>query len=497
MDYALIGSMEARHRGTVLDLGGRKQRAVLAVLLLARDRVVEFDRIVDDVWDAAPPPKAMASVRAYVANLRRILDTPGESHRHRVITSADGYRLNLGSDAAIPDTVDIDLFDRFCATARDSWVARDAVTAERAASDALRLWRGTPLVDFRDHSFAYDEAQRLEQLYADTFEVRVDAQLSRGVGSSVISELESRLRVDPLRETLWVRLMLALHRSGRRADALIAFDRARSTLATELGIEPGEELVRTHDDVRGRRSKPPKTTHRSVFGRDDELEILHRSLRDARAGRGRIVVITGAGGLGKTALASEISADAQAAGFATAWSSLSVDDRKPVLWDWTRVLRRLGVEDSDAPDPLSPYATAVSLRAAIGSTPTVIVLDDFHLADAGSNEVLAHVEKWIAGAPLVVVTTWLDGSPDLPRRRTLGGSAPHEGDIAVLPLTGLDGDAVAALVQHLGGITPSPDVVARILARTGGNPLHVRDAVRLGLSDNGSPFVDDDRAEAN
>lgn len=227
MHYQLLGPMTVIHDDTEVTLGGLRQRGVLAALLLAAGRTVATDTLVEMVWADAPPAKPIASLRAYIANLRRLLGG------QRVVTDRSGYRLNLGTDR-----LDIREFETLVADSRRLLDAGDHVAAARTVERSLRLWRGVPLADFRDQPFVHYEMHRLEALRADALETRFEAQLGMGRSWELIAALETEVTAHPLREKLWAQMMLAMYRSGRRADALHAYGRVRTLLERELGVRP-------------------------------------------------------------------------------------------------------------------------------------------------------------------------------------------------------------------------------------------------------------------
>ncbi|MFN3006606.1 AfsR/SARP family transcriptional regulator [Mycolicibacterium wolinskyi] len=284
MHYLLLGPMSVVRDDQLVGLGGLRQRGVLAALLLAGGRTIDTDALVDMVWGDTPPPKPIASLRAYIANLRRILS--GD----RLVTDHNGYRLNLGSDL-----VDIREFESLVCDGRRLLAAGDDVAAARVLECSLRLWRGTPLADFRDQAFVHHEVHRLQALRVDALEARFDAQLGMGRNWELIAPLESEVAAHPLREKLWAQLMLAMYRAGRRADALQAYRRAHALLDAELGVEPGAELQRIAAAIRdeatelhwrrtGSAVSSPSARPSHVAGRSREVLRVHSALR--AAGRG-------------------------------------------------------------------------------------------------------------------------------------------------------------------------------------------------------------------
>lgn len=284
MHYLLLGPMSVVRDDQSVGLGGLRQRGVLAALLLAGGRAIETDTLVDMVWGDTPPQKPVASLRAYIANLRRILS--GD----RLVTDHSGYRLDLGSDL-----LDIHEFEVLVCDGRRLLAAGDDAAAARVLERALRLWRGAPLADFRDQLFVHHEVHRLHALRADALEARFDAQLGLGRNWELIAPLESEVATHPLREKLWAQLMLAMYRAGRRADALQAFQRVQAHLNAELGVEPGAELQRLAERIRGeapelrwrrldsvRAWSSVRPSH--LAGRSHEVLLVHSALRAASRG---------------------------------------------------------------------------------------------------------------------------------------------------------------------------------------------------------------------
>ncbi len=210
-----------------LPLPGGRPRALLALLLLHRNEIVSVDRLIDALWPDAPPTSARKAVQVYVVQLRRIL---GEGP---LLTRGPGYSVRMA-----PDQLDLERFERLVASARRAAPAGAAT----ALHEALALWRGAPLADVADGTFAQLEIARLEDLRLAALEARVDADLALGAAGELVPELEAAAAAHPLRERLWAQLMIALYRDGRQAKALETYQRARRLLAEEVGLEPGAAL---------------------------------------------------------------------------------------------------------------------------------------------------------------------------------------------------------------------------------------------------------------
>jgi DNA-binding SARP family transcriptional activator len=226
MEFRLLGPLEVRDGDRAVALGGVKQRALLALLLLNVNRVVPRERLIDELWGEHPPETAVASVQVYVSRLRKLLPAGA------LETRPPGYLL-----AVEPESVDLQRFRRLTAQARSA----DPGEASRLLEQALGLWRGTALAEFVEEPFARVEAGRLEELRLVALEDRFEAELALGRHRELVAELEPLIAVEPQRERLRAQLMLALYRCGRHGEALAAFQEARAVL-DELGLEPSSAL---------------------------------------------------------------------------------------------------------------------------------------------------------------------------------------------------------------------------------------------------------------
>ena len=236
VDFRILGPLEVRANGDRLRLGGRKQRALLAVLLLNANKVVSRDRLIDVLWGEKPPPTASHTLDAYLSRLRKALASDGDGEV-RLITLAPGYVLRIA-----PDQLDLARFERLAA---DGQRALDAGEPELAAAklrQAEALWHGRPLADLEFEPFARADVQRLEQLGVGNVEQRVEAELALGRHEMLVPELEALVTGHPLRERLRGQLMLALYRSGRQAEALAVYREGRVLLREELGLDPCPQL---------------------------------------------------------------------------------------------------------------------------------------------------------------------------------------------------------------------------------------------------------------
>ena len=232
LEFSILGPLEVAEDGRVVRLGGPKQRAALAILLLHANRVVSVERLADDLYAGAPPVTAVTQVQRQVSELRKVLGAAA------IETRSPGYVLHVE-----PDRLDLDRFERWTHEAGQAHNRSDHATAVELAAKALELWRGAPLADVAYEPFAQTAIGRLEELRLAALEQRFEAELALGRHASVLAELEALVWDNPLRERLRGLLMLGLYRAGRQAEALEAYRTARELLVGELGIEPSRALA--------------------------------------------------------------------------------------------------------------------------------------------------------------------------------------------------------------------------------------------------------------
>ena len=382
-EMRLLGPVQAVRAGREVPLGGPRQRAVLALLVLEAGRVVPAGRLVEELWRGSPPPGAATTLRSYVSRLRSALGPEAA-----VVARGGGYAISTG-----PDGLDARRFERLVAAGRDALAGGRAVAAGARFREALGLWRGPALADVLEVESLALEAARLEELRVAAVEARIEADLAAGLHAEVTGELERLVAEYPLRERLWCLLMLALYRGGRQADALDAYRRARAMLTDELGLEPGQELRELEQAVL-RQEVPPATPDQqrhnlptrltSFVGREDELATLGKLL-----GQARLVTLTGPGGAGKTRLAVEFAAGMVDRFSDGAWLADLASVADPDLVD-AQVMEALGMRRAGGVPVLE--ALAYRLRSA----DLLLVLDNCeHLLDACAGLVAA----LLSGAP--------------------------------------------------------------------------------------------------
>jgi len=237
MEFRVLGPLEVVGEQGPISLGGPKQRVVLAHLILRAGTLVPAERLIDEIWGEEPPETARNTLQTYVYRLRKLL---GDG---RIEAQGGGYLLR-----ATPEEVDSDRFETLVRRAKQE-VDTDPMRAAASLKEALALWRGTTLADLSEEPSLRGEVARLDELRLSATERRIAAEIALGGHSTVVSELEALTARYPLRERMWANLMLALYRSGRQAEALSTFERAREVLSEELGTEPSPELQRLHEQI--------------------------------------------------------------------------------------------------------------------------------------------------------------------------------------------------------------------------------------------------------
>jgi DNA-binding SARP family transcriptional activator len=259
LDFRVLGPLEVATNGTRLPLGGAKQRAVLALLVLHANEVVSADRLIDDLWGETPPESAANMLQGYVSHLRKTLEPGrGRGDHELLVSRPPGYMLQLGADQ-----LDAVRFERLASEGRGMLANRHPDAAAERLRTALALWRGGALDDLAYEAFARAEIDRLEELRLQTLEDRIDADLALGRHEDLVAELHELVDRYPLRERLRAQLMATLYRCGRQAEALEVYLDARRALTDELGVEPGpalrdlQQAILRQDPALGTPAPPP------------------------------------------------------------------------------------------------------------------------------------------------------------------------------------------------------------------------------------------------
>ncbi len=298
--FRILGPVEVLVDGAAAALGAPKQRALLALLLANRRRVVPAEQLIDGLWGEDPPASALQSLQVYVHGLRRALGA------ERIETAGRGYRAVVAEQE-----LDLDRFERALERGRAALEASRIDDAEEELRHALALWRGPALADLPEEARRPAEAERLEELRLTALELRLEAELASGRHDAVVAELETLTAEHPYRERFLEQRLLALYRCGRQAEALEVYRHARRALADELGLEPSpvlqnlEKAILRQDEslaapaAATRSTRPLPVPPTALVGRRLELAAVSALFRDEGA---RLVTLTGPGGTGKTRL---------------------------------------------------------------------------------------------------------------------------------------------------------------------------------------------------
>jgi DNA-binding SARP family transcriptional activator len=427
MRFRVLGPLEVDTDGGPIALGGQKERLLLALLLARPNQVVPVETLVRGLWGERPPRSAGKTLQSHVVRLRRALE-PGRARGAAgevLVTREPGYLVRVA-----PGALDAERFEELTAQARCALAAGAADAAESMLREALGLWRGQAFEEFLDTDFGAAEADRLAELRLVALEDRNEADLRLGRHRELVAELEGLVREHPLRERLWAQLLIALYRAGRQADALLAYQRARSILVEELGIDPGAELRRLQAAVLAQDpglDLPPtaeaaaarelpealRIVGPAFVGRADELRWLRAAWREAIHGRGGVVFLIGGQGMGKTRLAAEFAREVHDRGGWVLYGPCTPPPHGPLQpfaqalagWDTSR-------RDMPAPDPeRSPAVFGQELAGLLAGRPdraVLLALDDLHLAEMPALEALAGLAAAAATRRLLVLGAYQD-----------------------------------------------------------------------------------------
>src|SRR5262245_31319149 len=413
--FGILGPLAAGiDGGQRLELSGRKQRELLALLLINLNRCLPAGQIAAALWRGEPPAGAVVTLRSRVSHLRHRL--AGLGAQAALVTRRAGYGLFVR-----PDQVDAGRFEHLLERGREALRSGDAEGAARLLAEALSLWRGSVLDDLGPPEFANAEAARLEELRLVALGHRIDADLALGQHHAVIAELERLVAAHPFRERLHCQLMLALYRSGRQADALAVATSVRRHLADELGVDPSpalrdlETAILRHDpalqlaenevDDMARPTVPPSalTKYHPPSSAHSLVTRARLSERLRAGGRRRLILIHGPAGFGKTTLAAQWRKVLIDEGVTVAWLTIDGDDNN-VVWFLAHLLEAvrsvqptIGADLRQAMEERGEGAARSVLTSLInqideGGTRIVFIIDDWHrITDAATIEALAYL----------------------------------------------------------------------------------------------------------
>ncbi len=535
MEFRVLGPLEVRRDGVVVDVGGARQRSVLSRLLVGRGDVVSVDRLLHDLWDGEPTPSALGVLQAYVSHLRRALE-PDRRPRAAatvLVSRAPGYALHGWSDA--------EHFAELLHRGIEQLSAAQPAAAAETLDEAIGLWRGAAYADVADETWAAPEAVRLEELLLVAREHRLAAALALGQAHASVPELERLVAEHPLREGLWRLLALALYRTARQADALDALRRARTLLAEELGLDPSpalrelERAILDHApdlgenvplaDLAGSASPyllgdaapaVPEVAepHADVMvGRTAQLDEIRRTADEVlRSGRPRSVVVVGPAGIGKSRLLDQVDLELRGTGWIVATARCHETSGAPALWPWLQILGELDVASplppdlaslvsgtapdraSERPTDRATTATPATAAPATGDAsaarfrqhesirryltgvaqqhPLLVVIDDVQWADTASVQLLADLFALSRTGQILAVTATRPRDDDAHADTWVRLDRAGGRRVA---LTGLSADDLEQLAADAGHALPG----TLLLERTGGNPFFARETLRL------------------
>jgi SARP family transcriptional regulator, regulator of embCAB operon len=246
--YEILGPLRIVDDNGPHSIAAKKMQAALALMLILHDQVVSTERLIYEIWRDRPPRRSMAGIHVYVSHLRKLLARPSDQaecgNRNRIVTTSSGYMLRLGCDA-----VDFEDFRAGVEAGKEHYRAHRHQEAMASFDDALRLWRGTVLDEIREGPVVNGFVVRHEEMRLECIELLLSSALSLGKHREIVGYLYSLVQDHPLHEDFYQKLMFALYRSGRRADALRVYQSARDTLRSELGLEPSRPLRQLHQKI--------------------------------------------------------------------------------------------------------------------------------------------------------------------------------------------------------------------------------------------------------
>ena len=535
LEINVLGPLEITWDGRVADVGGVKARALVARLLMDRGLVVSVDRLVDSLWGDHDAGGAQIALRSTISRVRKRLRDAG-APADLIVTRAPGYLLDVPAQVT-----DARRFEELVTEGRLQLARRRPREAARLLAEAEGIWRGSAYSEVRDEPFARAEARRLEELRLAAVETRIDSELTVGRHQALIGELATLTGAHPMRERLWSQRMLALYRSGRQAEALRVFQDLRSILVAELGIDPGHDVtwmehailtqepvldfpaprerepggaagsrvVTSTPDYRVRGSTSPNEA--PFVGRSRESSLLRDWWASVRDGDGRLLLVDGEAGIGKTRLVVELARAVEqevlvlwgrcdegpitpfqpfAEALGRYFRALSAD-RISQMPNWqlaelSRLVVRLREHapllEEETGDPESERyrffeAVAATLNELSSGGTMLLVVDNLHWADQPTLLLLRHVLRSIDAARIGIVGMYNDTEvPPDHRLRSMLADLRTVVPVETVHLQGLSPDAVAELVRDWQ--TAPPDLVPELCRLTDGNPLFLDEMLR-------------------
>ena len=385
----LLGPISAEAGGVRLGLGGRKQRAVFALLALQVNSPVALDRLVDELWHDEPPAQATQSLQSYVSRLRRTIsdaqsqdesgDRPEGQSIPQILTRPPGWMLMMRAE-------DVDAV-RFVELAHEGGSLLEAGELAPGAAmlrEALALWKGEVLADLEEMPFAVGERARLQDLRVTAVESLLWAELDLGRPTGVVEMARHAVSENPYRERAWCALMLGLYRLGRQAEALQVAHDLREVLGEGLGLDPSQEARLLQEQIL---TQAPELDHQTrvpaltpatpglaeaasevnasgsagFVGRHDVSKALDNLADDAMSGQGRFVVVDGPAGMGKSAVLQELTTRLEASGALVLRGGGVSAGATPALWPWVSILRQLVAAEPEVTEAARTGGSAAAL----------------------------------------------------------------------------------------------------------------------------------------
>ncbi len=525
VEFRALGPVEAVVAGRLVHLGAPKQRTLLALLVSWVGQPVTVDVMLEEIWAGNPPPSAMTSLQAYVANLRRVLEPDRAPRTPPTVLRTHGRGYLLDSRV-----VEVDV-QRFGERAKAGWQAWDRGDPQQALSEfeaGLALWRGQAYADVANAAWVVPEVARLEELRLSAVEGRCAALLAVGAHEVAVAELEAFMQSHPLREYGCELLSLALYRAGRQADALGVLRTNQKRLTEELGIDPRPALQRLERDIlnhapsldwhpnpamsvpigpaapRTAKGSPPSPVvdEEAFVGREVALRQLVEALAAAGEGRGLVVTVTGELGTGKTHLLRRF---AKLAGVPVLWGACPEHVAAPPLWLWEQVLRAVGTHypQRSIPRPVAELLDGGAQQSADGGEaavatlrrfeaivhyltgasqgePLLVVLDDLHRADLNSVRLLAHLAESVPASHLLVAVSYRTGEAETLAETS--AALARAGTLRI-ELDGLNIQDTRTLASTMLHREISNSTAEALWARTEGNPFFLRELIKLLTSE--------------
>jgi WD40 repeat protein/DNA-binding SARP family transcriptional activator/energy-coupling factor transporter ATP-binding protein EcfA2 len=491
MRFQILGPLEVETDDRAVVLGRPKERLLLALLLTRPNQVATVEALIRGLWGEQPPPTAARTLQSHVKRLRRVLEpgrAPGAAGEV-LVTREPGYLLRVA-----PGALDAARFEELTAQARRALGSGAVDAAASLLRQALGLWRGQAFEEFTGSDVLVAEAGRLGELRLAALEDRVEADLRLGRHRELVAELEQLIREQPLRERLWAQLLLVLYRSGRQADALLAYQRARSVLVEELGIDPGAELRRLQAAILAQDpglDLPPTAAAApsqelpealqpvgpAFVGRAAELAWLGATWTRAVHGRGGVVFLAGGPGVGKTRLAAEFAREVHDQGGWVLYGRCEPATPDP-LQPLAQALVGWGAAGGDLPriqrSPAAFGEGPAELLAGRQEAAVLLVVDDLHLAQASTLEALVAVAAAAASRRLLVLGAYRDEVAPPPLAELVQRLDPD--GTTRQRLGPFDQDEVAQVLGLYGSEQAAGAAAGAVLERTGGVPLRVHQA---------------------